>query len=153
MSNVPLKPSAEEENKFFLTFPRRCRLLRHSRSKKYPDVGSSSCFLEAAVSPAFMRLVPPSVPVKPFISQSWRRRGRRRPNSAQFLVCKPRCSFPPIHRGGVRVPCPAGSWWRSGFLGPRGQDDGGGEAVHAQCRDVDLVTAVGGKLGTETQTR
>lgn len=55
--------------------------------------------------------------------------------------------------GGVRVPCPAKSWGRSGFLGARGQDHGGGQAVHAQSRDVDLVTAVGGKLRTETQTK
>lgn len=52
--------------------------------------------------------------------------------------------------GGVRVLCPARSWGRSGFLGARGQDDGGGQAVHAQRRDVDLVTAVGGKLRTDT---
>lgn len=54
--------------------------------------------------------------------------------------------------GGVRVPCPARSWGRSGFLGARGQDHRGGQAIHAQRRDVDLVTAVGGKLRTETQT-
>lgn len=34
----------------------------------------------------------------------------------------------------------------SGLLGPRGEDHGGGEAVDAQSRDVDLITAVRGKL-------
>lgn len=41
----------------------------------------------------------------------------------------------------------------SGLLGARGQDYGGGQAVHTQSRDVDLVTAIGGKLeGGETKT-
>lgn len=34
----------------------------------------------------------------------------------------------------------------SGLLGPRGEDHGGGEAVDAESRDVDLITAVRGKL-------
>lgn len=34
----------------------------------------------------------------------------------------------------------------SGLLGPRGEDHGGGEAVDAQSRDVDLITAIRGKL-------
>lgn len=38
---------------------------------------------------------------------------------------------------------PAGG---SGLLGTGGEDHGGGEAVHAQSRDVDLVAAVGGEL-------
>ena len=40
----------------------------------------------------------------------------------------------------------------SGLLGTRGEDHRCGEAVHTQSRDVDLVTAVSGKLDRETQT-
>lgn len=38
----------------------------------------------------------------------------------------------------------------SGFLGPRGQDHRGGQTVHTKSRDVDLITAVRGKLGEDT---
>lgn len=48
---------------------------------------------------------------------------------------------------GVR---PAG---RSGLLGAGGQNHGGGQTVHTQSRDVDLITAVGGKLGRETKVQ
>jgi len=37
----------------------------------------------------------------------------------------------------------------SGFLGAGGEDHGGGETVDTQSRDVDLITAVGGKLERE----
>lgn len=40
----------------------------------------------------------------------------------------------------------------SGFLGSRGQDHRRGQTVHAQSWDVDLITAVGGKLRRETET-
>lgn len=39
----------------------------------------------------------------------------------------------------------------SGFLGAGGEDHRGGETVDAQSRDVDLVTAVSGKLEEWTE--
>lgn len=37
----------------------------------------------------------------------------------------------------------------SGFLGAGGENHGGGETIDAQSRDVDLITAVSGKLERE----
>jgi len=39
----------------------------------------------------------------------------------------------------------------SGFLGARGENHRGGETVDAQSRDVDLITAVSGKLKRDTE--
>lgn len=43
---------------------------------------------------------------------------RRRPNTTQFLVCKPRCSFPPIHREVWEFRAQPGAGGAQGFWGP-----------------------------------
>lgn len=51
------------------------------------------------------------------------------------LAGKPMCSFPTSPAGGS-----------SGLVRARGEDHRGGQAIHAQGRDVDLAAAVGGEL-------
>ncbi|KAG7220379.1 hypothetical protein INR49_018217, partial [Caranx melampygus] len=72
------------------------------------------------------------------------------------LLCDLCTSSVLIHPGGQRsvkgILCPARSCvkWAgsSGFLGTRGEDHRGGEAVHAQCRDVDLIAAMLAAVGS-----
>lgn len=46
-------------------------------------------------------------------------------------------------------PSVAGDGGLSGLLGSGGENHRGGEAVHAQSRDVDLVTAIRRELGRD----
>lgn len=66
-----------------------------------------------------------------------------------------RSSPAPTLRGGEagsvssEEPCEAAGG--SGLLGAGGQNHRGGETVHTQSRDVDLITAVGRKLRRRTE--
>lgn len=67
-----------------------------------------------------------------------------------------RSRSPPTLREVMNVLRPTRSCVRwagsSGFLGAGGENHGGGEPVNAQSRDVDLITAVSGKLKRDTET-
>lgn len=67
-----------------------------------------------------------------------------------------RSSPAPTLRGGEagsvssEEPCEAAGG--SGLLGAGGQNHRGGETVHTQSRDVDLITAVGRKLRSDRES-
>lgn len=160
-----LKPSVEEEKKSLHLAVSRC--VRFSAHRRVRVLRRGFIHLLSALSRGVRRLrhlqrltnwdlrllwlsvplvkgshKPPNFPVLPV--------RRQHQKTTWFLVESFRIQISSDPPGGVRVLCPVRSCVRwagsSGFLGAGGQNHGGGQTVDTQSRDVDLITAVGGKL-------